>query len=209
MLPREPAPKTRIQQERKSLILDCALNVFATYGYHGSTIDQIAAKAEISKPNLLYYFKSKEQMYQAILARTLETWLDPLNHIDAEGDPIAELTRYISAKMDMSFANPEASRLFAIEVQSGAPQLRRMLQTTLKSQVEEKAKIIQHWIDQGKLRPVDPYHMIFSMWSVTQHYADFAVQIETLMGPDYDRMAAKAAVIDLLVRGISPPEKNP
>jgi TetR/AcrR family transcriptional regulator len=206
---KRPVKKTRIQQKRKTLILDCALEVFATFGFHGSTIDQIASKAAISKPNLLYYFKSKEQMYQAILERTLVGWLDPLAGMQADGNPVEELTRYISAKMDMSFDNPQASRLFAIEVQSGAAQLKAMLQTTLKRHVEDKTKIIQRWMDDGRLRRVDPYHLIFSMWSVTQHYADFAVQIETLMGTDYDRAAAKAAVVDILLHGIAPAEEKP
>ncbi len=206
---KRPVRKTRIQLKRKTLILDCALDVFATYGFHGSTIDQIAAKADISKPNLLYYFKSKKQMYQAILERTLVGWLDPLDSLKAEGEPIEELTRYISAKMDMSFGNPQASRLFAIEVQSGAAQLKTMLQTTLREHVDEKTKVLRRWMDEGWLRRVDPHHFIFSMWSVTQHYADFAVQIETLLGADYDRGAAKAAVVDILLHGVAPHKEKP
>jgi TetR/AcrR family transcriptional regulator len=197
-----PGQKTRIQQKREKLILDCALQVFATYGFHGATIDEIAQKAEISKPNLLYYFKNKEHIYRAILERTMEGWLDPFIAINAKGDPVDELTRYIVSKMEMSFSNPLASRLFAIEVQSGAEQLKDIMRTELKAIVDEKAAIIQGWIDQGKLKPVDPHHLIFSIWSVTQHYADFAVQIEVLMGGPYDREKAKAAVMDILIRGL-------
>jgi TetR/AcrR family transcriptional regulator len=199
-----PARKTRIQQRREKLILDCALDAFATYGFHGATIDEIAAKADISKPNLLYYFKNKEHIYRALLERTMEGWLDPFHAIDANGDPIGELEKYVAAKMDMSFANPMASRLFAIEVQSGAMQLKDAMRTSLREAVDGKAVIIQGWMDQGKLRPVDPHHLIFSIWSVTQHYADFAVQIEALLGEGYDRAAAKRAVRDILLRGLEP-----
>jgi TetR/AcrR family transcriptional regulator len=199
---RKKPKKTRIQGERKKLILDSALDIFATYGFHGATIDQIALKAKISKPNLLYYFHSKELIYRALLDRTMEGWLDPLIDLDANGDPITELTRYIAVKMDMSFANPLASRLFAIEIQSGAEQFRDVLATSLKLIVEEKAAVIRHWMNLGKLRPVDPFHLIFSIWSVTQHYADFAAQIEILLGRDYDREEAKQAVTDILLRGL-------
>jgi TetR/AcrR family transcriptional regulator len=207
----EPAPikKTRIQQRREKLILDCALDVFATYGFYGATIDQIAGKAVISKPNLLYYFRSKEEMYVAILERTLVGWLDPFLAISADGDPVEELTTYISAKMDMSFANPLASRLFAMEVQSGAPQLGDAIRTSLKQHVDEKAAILQQWMDQGKLRQVDPRHFIFSMWSVTQHYADFAVQVEGLLGGPCDPVVAKQAVTEILLRGIVPAASSP
>jgi TetR/AcrR family transcriptional regulator len=197
-----PAKKTRIQQRREKLVLDCALDVFASYGFHGATIDQIAAKADLSKPNVLYYFKSKEHIYKSLLDRTLEGWLDPFIAINPDGDPMAELEKYISAKIDMSFDMPLPSRLFAIEVLNGAPQLMEGMKTSLRDIVDEKAAVIQRWMDDGKLRPTDPHHLIFSIWSVTQHYADFAVQIECLLGKAPNRTLAKSAAMDILLRGL-------
>ncbi len=199
----DSAPKkTRIQERREKLVLDCALEAFATNGFHGTTIDQIAAKADLSKPNVLYYFKSKEDIYLSLLQRTLEGWLDPFIAIDVAGDPMTELEAYVLAKMDMSFDQPLPSRLFAIEVMSGATQMKQSMRTTLRAIVDEKAAVFQTWMDQGKLKPVDPHHLIFSIWSVTQHYADFAVQIECLLDKPPNRALAKAAVIDILLRGL-------
>jgi TetR/AcrR family transcriptional regulator len=200
--PESRTKKTRIQERREKLVLDCALDVFATYGFHGATIDQIAAKADLSKPNVLYYFKNKEHIYKALLERTLEGWLDPFIAISPDGEPMEELEKYVSTKMDMSFDMPLPSRLFAIEVMSGAAQMKDAMSTGLRAIVDEKAAVIQKWMDQGKLKPVDPHHLIFSMWSVTQHYADFAVQIECLLGKAPDRKLAKAAVIETLLRGL-------
>ena len=53
-------PRTRIQTEKREVILEAALDVFSTHGFRGATIDQIAEAAGMSKPNLLYYFQSKE-----------------------------------------------------------------------------------------------------------------------------------------------------
>ncbi len=198
-----PARATRIQESRKKLVLDCALQVFATYGFHGATIDQIAAKADLSKPNVLYYFKSKELIYQSLLERTLDGWLDPFLAIDPAGSPVDELTKYINAKMDMSFDNPLDSKLFAMEVLNGAPRLQDSMRNMLKVLVDEKAQVIGSWMKQGKLKPVDPYHLIFSIWSVTQHYADFGVQIEILLDGKPRRDVAKAAVLDILMRGLN------
>jgi TetR/AcrR family transcriptional regulator len=197
-----PTKKTRIQQRREALVLDCALDVFANYGFHGATIDQIAAKADLSKPNVLYYFKSKEHIYLALLQRTLEGWLDPFIAINPAGDPITELEAYVASKMDLSFDSPLPSRLFAIEVLTGAAQMQEGMRTTLRDIVDEKAGVLQAWMDQGKLKPVDPHHLIFSIWSVTQHYADFAIQIECLLGKPPNRAVAKAAVNDILLRGL-------
>jgi TetR/AcrR family transcriptional regulator len=196
--------KTRIQVQREKLILDGALDIFATYGFHGATIDQIAERASISKANLLYYFRSKEHVYQALLDRTMEGWLDPLIALDADADPIVELGRYISAKMDMSFDNPLASKLFAMEIMSGAEQFKDVLEGSLRPIVEAKISVIRTWIKRGKLKAVDPHHLIFSIWSVTQHYADFSTQIELLLGSDYDRKKAKDAVAEILLGGLRP-----
>ena len=52
----------------------------------------------------------------------------------------------------------------------------------LKDLVDEKASVIRAWIAQGKIRKVDPYHLIFSIWATTQHYADFDVQVRLVLG---------------------------
>ncbi|MGE3306138.1 MAG: TetR/AcrR family transcriptional regulator, partial [Rhizobiaceae bacterium] len=55
---------TRIQQEKRERILEAALEVFSAQGYRGATIDEIAVAAGMSKPNLLYYFRRKEDVYE-------------------------------------------------------------------------------------------------------------------------------------------------
>src|SRR3712207_6187605 len=109
-------PRTRIQAINRELILDAALEVFSRLGFRGATVDQIAAQAGMSKPNLLYYFRRKEDIYVALLERTLEVWLEPLRSLDAQGDPLSEIGRYIHLKLDMSRDNPKASRLFGNEI---------------------------------------------------------------------------------------------
>ena len=51
----------------------------------------------------------------------------------------------------------------------------------INKEVDEKVQIISGWIDDGKIAPVDPYHLIFSIWSMTQHYADFDIQIKEIL----------------------------
>lgn len=199
----KPERKTRIQSQNEQIILDAALEVFSAYGYRGGTIDQIAARCGLSKPNLLYYFRRKDDIYEAVLERTLGDWLEPLRQLDATADPVTELTRYISAKLDMTFGNPAASRLFANEVLHGAPHIGPFLKGPLKELVEAKALVIRRWVAEGKLRPVEPTHFIFAIWAVTQHYADFAAQVEAIAGPP-DRTRVRRAVLDILLGGVKP-----
>jgi TetR/AcrR family transcriptional regulator len=197
-------PDTRIQTRNRQVILDAALAVFSDAGFKGATVDRIAARARMSKPNLLYYFRRKEDIYVALLEHTLDDWLEPFKMLDAAGEPLEELRRYIQAKLRMSQANPQASRLFANEILHGAPMIGRMLGGPLKALVDEKARIIEGWVQAGKLAPVDPYHLIFAIWAVTQHYADFSVQVSAVLGRDEPEELTEKAVLDILLRGLKP-----
>lgn len=198
--------RTRIQEEKEELILEAALEVFSQRGFHGSTIDQIAEVAGMSKPNLLYYFRTKEAMHRALIDRVLENWLEPLQAFDAEGDPEEEIRSYIRRKLEMARDFPRESRLFANEVLQGAPHIMAVLEGPLKALVDEKAQVIRAWIAAGKVRDCDPYHMIFSIWSTTQHYADFDVQVKAVLGAGRDggdRFEAAAIFLEnLFVAGL-------
>ena len=176
--------RTRIQEENEERILDAALEVFSTWGYRGATVDQIAVLAGMTKPNLLYYFRRKEDIYLAVLNRTHEMWLEPLERLDAGGDPAGEITAYIDRKLELSRDNPKASRLFAMEILQGAPLLGETLSGRLRTLVDEKAAVIRGWIAAGRLAPVDPHHLIFMIWATTQHYADFETQIRAVLGTE-------------------------
>jgi TetR/AcrR family transcriptional regulator len=180
----KPRPLTRIQREKQDVILEAALDVFSVYGFRGSTIDQIADVAGMSKPNLLYYFPRKEDIHRRLISELLVTWLAPLREIDDDGDPIAEIRSYIHRKIEMARDFPRESRLFANEMLQGAPHIIDMIEVDLKTLVDEKAKVITGWMDQGKIARTDPYHLIFSIWATTQHYADFDVQVRAVLGKE-------------------------
>ena len=183
---------TRIQRAKTEAILGAALEVFATEGFRGATLDQIAEVAGISKPNLLYYFASKEDVHGMLLARLLDTWLEPLRRLDPAGDPQAEIGAYVRRKLRMSRDYPRESRLFAGEILQGAPRIGTMIRGPLRALVDEKAQVIRGWARDGLIAPVDPYHLIFSIWAVTQHYADFDVQIRAVLGSDDEARFSEA-----------------
>jgi len=179
--PKNSRTKTRIQKENETRILTAALDVFSESGFRGATLDRIASTANMSKPNLLYYFKSKEEIHVALLGGLLDVWLAPLREISPHGDPADEIGSYIRRKLESSRQFPRESRLFANEMLAGAPHIGTFLQTELKQLVDEKAAIFQGWIDDERLAPCDPRHLLFAIWSTTQHYADFSVQIRHVL----------------------------
>ncbi len=178
----KPAKKpSRIQVRNRGLILDAALEVFSRHGYRGTTLDQIAHEAGLSKPNILYYFDGKEEIHISLLNKLMENWLDPLDQMDPNGDPLEEICAYVRRKVEMSREFPRESRLFANEILQGAPRMKPHLESGLKPLFDRKIRLIEHWMDSGKLARVDARHLIFSIWATTQHYADFDAQVRVLM----------------------------
>ncbi|WP_170454945.1 TetR family transcriptional regulator C-terminal domain-containing protein [Ruegeria arenilitoris] len=202
-MPKDRAP-TRIQKKNRAAILEAALNVFSAHGFRGATVDQIAAEAGLSKPNLLYYFPSKEAIHTALLSGLLDTWLAPLHDLDENGEPMEEILSYIKRKLQMSRELPRESRLFANELVQGAPRIHDALSNDLKALVDQKAAILTNWMDQGKIARLHPHHLIFSIWALTQHYADFDVQVRAILG-DEDPFEGAAPFIDTLYRKLLTP----
>ena len=202
-----PAPaRTRIQQKNTGAILDAALEVFSQHGFRGATLDQIAEVAGLSKPNLLYYFASKEAIHLALLTGLMDVWLDPLRELDADGEPVAEILSYVRRKIGMARDYPRESRLFANEILQGAPRMMEALTDDLKPLVDAKVRVIRNWADQGRIRATDPYHLIFSIWALTQHYADFDVQVRAVLGDGHDPYPEAEAFLAQLYERLLAPE---
>lgn len=191
-------PQTRIQRRNTEAILEAALEVFSAQGFRGATLDQIATQAGLSKPNLLYYFPSKEAIHIELLSGLMDVWLAPLRNMRAEGEPKAELMGYMRRKLEMSRQMPRESRLFANEILQGAPRMGAALAGDLKTLVDEKAAIIRGWSEAGKIAQVDPYHLLFSIWALTQHYADFDVQVRAVLGEGHDPFAEAEPFLETL-----------
>jgi len=164
-------------------ILDAAEQVFAQYGFRGATTAMIAERAGVTKSNIYYYYRSKEALYRALLGGILKVWADTLRVIEEDKSPEECIRLYLRRKMEFSRSRPQLSRIFANEIISGAPHIGDQIAAATRPLLEEKAAVIGRWIEGGRLRSaVDPTYLIFMMWASTQAYADFAAQMEILLG---------------------------
>jgi TetR/AcrR family transcriptional regulator len=171
-----------IRRRNVGKILKAAESVFAKKGFAGASTAEIALKAGVPKANLHYYFRTKQDLYASVLDAILGVWLDALDEeIQPEADPATALGNYITRKMLASQRSPEPSRLWAIEVIGGARHVQPFLRNRLRRLVKEKSAVIESWIAAGKIQPVDPAHLLFMIWAMTQHYADFAAQIGAVL----------------------------
>ncbi len=196
-------PKGAIRQENERIILSAAEDVFSEEGFRGASVGMIAERAGVPKPNVYYYFGSKEELYKRVLEDICAAWLDSAGEFDDAADPKAALTAYVSAKMDLARARPKGSRVWATEMTRGAEHLSAYLRDAVDPWVKAREATLMRWINAGKMAAVDPRAYIFMIWATTQHYADFEAQITHLNGgkplSDSDFAAKKASVIAMVL----------
>ena len=201
-----PLRRIEIRQLNETLILQAAEKVFAEAGFGGATMQLIADMAGLPKANLHYYFPTKEALYRQVVQNIFEIWLQAAGSMDRAPGPVEGIGAYIDAKMEISRRHPDGSKVCASEVMHGAPVIQDYLETTLRDWTTGRATLIQRWIDEGKMAPVNPEHLLYMLWATTQHYADFSHQIETLNGgkplTEAQWRAAKDSVKTMILRGI-------
>ena len=195
-----PPRREREAERKRQAMLAAALELFSRLGVDGTSLDRVAELADMSKTNLIYYYPTKDALYEAVLMRVLSSWMTPLEEIDTASTPAEAIRRYIRAKMVSARDNPAASRLFCFEILHGAPVLGGRLRETLRPVMEAKAKVFRRWIRSGQMAAVDPYQFIYSLWATTQHFADFASQIEALEGKTLDDPAFFEQSVDHVTR---------
>lgn len=195
-----------IRRENLHRIMAAAEEVFAEAGFEGATTAAIALRAGLPKANVHYYFNTKRELYRAVLADILKQWLDPLEHMQPDSDPATVLAQYIRVKMQATRERPLASRVFAGEMLHGAQELWDFLTTDLKDLVDRKAAVFDCWIAAGRMAPVSSRQLFFSIWAITQHYADFDAQVRAVLGKkkltrkDFDAITEE--VVSFILRGV-------
>lgn len=194
----------RVGAANKQLILAAAEHEFAKNGLKGTRIQQVADRAGLPKTNVLYYFKSKENLYLAVLEQILELWNSAFDRATSEDDPAETLAHYVAEKMEFSLVRPEASRIFALEIINGAQNLTGFFKEQHVAWMQGRVDVVQSWIDQGKIETKSAQFLLFHIWACCQHYADFAAQITQLRGKQMGReeyALATKSLIELILKG--------
>jgi TetR/AcrR family transcriptional regulator len=174
-------------------ILAEAVRVFAECGYEGASVATIAENAGLSKQNLMYYFPTKQALYERVLDSVLDDWLERMDKLaDRDRDPRDVLRSYIQAKMRFSREQPLASRVYALEVIGGAQLYGQQIRDRVVPLLRKDIEVFEGWISEGRIAPVNATHLLFAIWAMTQAYADFSAQMnlvlnrKQLSGNDFD-----------------------
>jgi AcrR family transcriptional regulator len=149
--------------DRRIEILKSAAAAFRRRGYHGASVDEIASALEMTKGNLYYYFKNKEEILYACHEYSLDKLLALMAEVQSESSsPETKLRRLVLALIHLILDDLHGTALtLDPEALSPAP-LKRIVAKRDEFDHGIRA-IIQQGIDQGAFRPGDPKMIEFAM----------------------------------------------
>ena len=173
--------RARLGRERiLAQIREAAITEFGLHGFKGASTQAIAERARLTKPQLHYYIKGKDELYEELLFAVLQGWSEAFAFDDPTAEPRRVLTRYIEKKLAYALDNPGLSRIFTNELLGGGPNLGRYWPLAVRS-TQQKVDLIEGWIAKGLMRPLDARLLLMHIWGMTQHYADYAVQVRVML----------------------------
>lgn len=207
----QPSRRAQNRDRVEAEIAGHAVRVFAECGYEGTSIATIAEQAGLSKQNLMYYFPTKQALYQRVLDNVLDDWLERMEHLaHPEHDPHDVLRAYVQAKLRFSREQPWGSRVYAMEVISGAQLYGAQIQSRVVPMLRKDIDVFEQWVAAGKIAPVNATHLLFAIWAMTQSYADFSKQMALVLNrkqltrKDFDE--AEKVIVDMVLCAVKLPQ---
>jgi AcrR family transcriptional regulator len=154
----DPNARTRIN------ILKSAAKAFRKLGYHGATVEQIAAALHMKKGNLYYYFKNKEAILFACHQYSLDRLTQLLEDAERSGVPPDEkLRRLIVAFVHTILDELHGTALFLDLEALSTPHLRAVI--VRRDQFDRGVrKIIEEGMSSGIFRAGDPKLLAFALF---------------------------------------------
>jgi AcrR family transcriptional regulator len=149
--------------DRRIEILKSAAAAFRRRGYHGASVDEIASALAMTKGNLYYYFKNKEEILFACHEYSLDKLLRLMGDVQAENiTPEAKLRKLVLAFVHTILDDLHGTALTLDPEALSPPLLKRVI--SQRDQFDHGIRtIIQQGIDQGQFRPGDPKMIEFAM----------------------------------------------
>jgi AcrR family transcriptional regulator len=149
--------------DRRIEILKSAAAAFRHRGYHGASVDEIASALEMTKGNLYYYFRNKEEILFACHDYSLDVLLQLMEETRTEDtSPDQKLRKLILAFIHVILDELQGTAL-TLDLQALSPPLLKKVIGKRDSFDQGMREIIQQGIDSGLFRPGDPKMIAFAM----------------------------------------------
>lgn len=183
--------------DRRIEILKSAAAAFRRRGYHGASVDEIASALEMTKGNLYYYFKNKEEILFACHEYSLDKLLALMAEVQAEeSSPETKLRRLVLALIHLILDDLHGTALTLDPDALSQPLFKKVIPK--RDQFDQGLRaIIQQGMDQGAFKPGDPKMIEFAMMGAVNWIAMWFDPNGAMTSDDIGR-----AFADYLVGGL-------
>ncbi len=138
--------------QRRDAIIGVAQELFARLGFTKTTVDDIAAAAKMGKASIYHYFKSKEDIFRAVVERELEALLSELRSvIEGEDNPREKLKRFVLTKLDALERLANAASALLDEQLEHLSAVRAAKEAELAAEVEMIKSVLDEGVRRGAL----------------------------------------------------------
>jgi AcrR family transcriptional regulator len=194
-----PAPAA----DKRRVILDAAVRVFARQGFHTCRVADIADEAHVAYGLVYHYFSSKEEILDTLFLERWELMLDAIAEVDAEGSSARDKLRSIAAFIIDSYRyDPELMKVIIVEVTRAANTFGRTHLSDIRRAYEQIAGIVERAQADGVFRAgIDPAFAALAFYGlIEQVLTSWIFESEPVGEEQFER--AKALIVDTICRGL-------
>jgi len=138
-------------EEKRRLILDAAVRVFARSGFHTSRVGDVAEEAGVAHGLLYHYFSSKDEVLETIFREQWGILVDRISAIEQSGEPAVDQLRHVAAIVLRNWRHqPDVIRVLVREI-ARSPEVQQRIGELVKP-IAAVQRIIERGQASGELR---------------------------------------------------------
>jgi len=190
-----------VPEDKRQLILDAAVRVFARKGYHTSRVGDIAEEAGVAHGLLYHYFKSKDELLETIFSNTWTLMLEAISGVESLDEPARETLRKVSAIVLRAWRDtPDIVRVLVREV-TRSPHLQQEIGETEQA-FAALERVIRKGQQAGEFRDdVEPRFASFIFYGALEEILTGWVMGQ-LPDTEEDVRLAERTVVEMLCDGL-------
>jgi TetR/AcrR family fatty acid metabolism transcriptional regulator len=196
------------QEEKRRLILDAAVRVFARKGFHAARVGDIAEEAGVAHGLLYHYFASKDEVLETVFRDTWAELLAAIHDVEGSEEPAREQLRQVAAILLRSWRRqPDLVRVLVNEIARSGDLARRV--DEIRAVFAAIERIIERGQSEGEFRSeVDPRLAATVVYGALEEFLTGWVLGLLPDGPE-DVARAERAVVDVVCGGLAVPTGTP
>jgi AcrR family transcriptional regulator len=189
--------------DKRRLILDAAVRVFARQGFHTCRVADIADEAQVAYGLVYHYFSSKEEILDTLFAERWGVMLDAIGEIDAQrSSPREKLGAVAAFIVDSYRYDPELMKVIIVEVTRAANTFGRTHLADIRRAYRQVAAIVERAQAAGIFRPeIEPQFAALAFYGlIEQVLTSWIFESGPVGEKEFER--AKALIVETICRGL-------